>query len=54
MTHPLQPPPATIRTEVMVPLQFSDGFATTARVLTFDGLVDGREHLAVEIGRAHV
>ena len=50
MTHPLQPPPATIRTEVMVPLQFSDGFATTARVLTFDGLVDGREHLAVGLG----
>ena len=50
MTHPLQPPPATIRTEVMVPLRFSDGFATTARVLTFDGLVDGREHLAVGLG----
>ena len=33
-------PPATIRTGVMVPLQFSDGFATPARVLTFDGLVD--------------
>jgi len=50
MTHPLQPQPATIRTEVMVPLQFSDGFTTTARVLTFDGLVDGREHLAVGLG----
>ena len=43
-------PPATIRTEVMVPLQFSDGFATPARVLTFDGLVDGREHLALGLG----
>ena len=50
MTHPLQPPPATIRTEVMVPLRFSDGFSTTARVLTFEGLVDGREHLAVGLG----
>jgi GTP cyclohydrolase II len=50
MTHPLQPPPATIRTEVMVPLRFSDGFVTTARVLTFDGLADGREHLAVGLG----
>ena len=49
---PLQPPqpPATIRTEVMVPLRFSDGFATPARVLTFDGLVDGREHLALGLG----
>ncbi len=50
MTHPLQPQPATIRTEVMVPLCFSDGFTTNARVLTFDGLVDGREHLAVGLG----
>jgi GTP cyclohydrolase II len=44
------PPPATIRIEVMVPLRFSDGFATPARVLTFDGLVDGREHLALGLG----
>ena len=43
-------PPATIRTEVMVPLRFSDGFATPARVLSFDGLVDGREHLALGLG----
>ena len=50
MTHPLQPQPATVRTEVMVPLCFSDGFTTNARVLTFDGLVDGREHLAVGLG----
>ena len=43
-------PAATIRTEVMVPLRFDDGFSTAARVLTFDGLVDGREHLAVALG----
>ena len=42
-----RPPAASIRTEVLVPLRFADGFATVARVLTFDGLVDGREHLAV-------
>ena len=48
MTH--SPPPATIRTQVTMPLRFSDGFSTTARVLTFDGLVDGREHLAVGLG----
>ena len=29
---------------------FADGFATTARVFTFDGLVDGREHLALGLG----
>ena len=46
----LQPPKATIRTEVMVPLGFPDGFATTARVWTFDGLVDGGEHVALGLG----
>ena len=34
----------------MVPMCFSDGFRTMARVLSFDGLVDGREHLAVGLG----
>jgi GTP cyclohydrolase II len=43
-------PPATVRTEVMLPMRFADGFATTARVVTFDGLVDGREHLALGLG----
>ena len=40
-------PAATIRTQVMLPLRFADGFGTTARVYTFDGLADGREHLAL-------
>ncbi|KXK58194.1 GTP cyclohydrolase [Micromonospora rosaria] len=43
-------PVATIRTQVTVPLRFPDGYATTARVFTFDGLVDGREHLALGLG----
>jgi GTP cyclohydrolase II len=43
-------PEATIRTQVLVPLRFPDGFATTARVFTFHGLVDGREHLALGLG----
>ncbi|MGW4940778.1 GTP cyclohydrolase II [Actinoplanes sp. NPDC004185] len=43
-------PPATVRTRVTVPLRFADGYSTTARVLTFDGLVDGREHLALGLG----
>jgi GTP cyclohydrolase II len=46
----LQPPTATIRTQVMVPLRFPDGFATTARVFTFEGLVDGGEHVALGLG----
>ncbi|GIJ26669.1 GTP cyclohydrolase II [Micromonospora qiuiae] len=43
-------PVATIRTQVTVPLRFPDGYATTARLFTFDGLVDGREHLAFALG----
>jgi GTP cyclohydrolase II len=35
---------------VTVPLRFADGYSTTARVFTFDGLVDGREHLALGLG----
>ena len=44
------PPAATVRTQVTVPLRFADGYSTTARVVTFDGLVDGREHLALGLG----
>lgn len=43
-------PTAAIRTQVTVPLSFPDGYATTARVFTFDGLVDGKEHLALGLG----
>ena len=41
--------PARIRTELTLPLRI-DGFATVGRVFTFDGLVDGREHLAIGLG----
>ena len=41
---------AAERTRVRVPLRFADGFATTADVVTFDGLVDGREHLLLGLG----
>jgi GTP cyclohydrolase II len=43
-------PAATIRTQVTVPLRFADGYATTARVFSFTGLADGREHLAFGLG----
>jgi GTP cyclohydrolase II len=33
-----------------LPLRFADGYATVARIFTFDGLVDGREHLALGLG----
>jgi GTP cyclohydrolase II len=43
-------PLATVRTQVPVPLRFHDGYATTASVFSFNGLVDGREHLALGLG----
>jgi GTP cyclohydrolase II len=43
-------PVATIRNQVTVPLRFPDGYATTARVYSFDGLVDSREHIALGLG----
>jgi GTP cyclohydrolase II len=43
-------PIATIRSQVPIPLGFADGYETTARVFSFDGLVDGREHLAFGLG----
>ena len=47
---PLPLPTATIRTQVSVPLRFADGYATAARVFSFDGLVDGQENLAFGLG----
>lgn len=43
-------PTALIRAQVAVPLRFADGFATDGRMFTFDGLVDGREHIAIGLG----
>ena len=34
-----------------VPLRFPDGFSTTAEVLTFRGLADGKEHLLLALGQ---
>jgi GTP cyclohydrolase II len=48
MGEPL--PTAAVRTQVTVPLRFPDGYATVARVFTFTGLIDGREHLALGLG----
>jgi GTP cyclohydrolase II len=47
---PARFPAATVRTHVPVPMRYADGFTTTARVFTFDGLVDGRQHLAFGLG----
>jgi GTP cyclohydrolase II len=48
----MRPPRATVRTQVELPLRFADGYETKARVSSFDGLVDGREHLAFALGAA--
>jgi GTP cyclohydrolase II len=45
-----EPAAATVRRQVTVPLRFPDGYATTARVTSFDGLVDGKEHVAFGLG----
>jgi GTP cyclohydrolase II len=39
-----------MRTQVEVPLRLADGYATEARLFSFDGLVDGQEHLAFGLG----
>jgi GTP cyclohydrolase II len=49
-TQSMPLPLATIRRRVTVPLRFSDGYTTTACVHTFDGLVDGKEHIALGLG----
>jgi GTP cyclohydrolase II len=48
---PPSAPSATIRTQLTVPLRFADGYSTSARVFSFDGLADGREHIAFGLGR---
>jgi GTP cyclohydrolase II len=41
----------SVRTRVTVPLRFPDGYATTAEVVTFTDLADGKEHLALAFGK---
>jgi GTP cyclohydrolase II len=43
-------PRASVRTQVSIPMRFPDGYATSARVFTFNGLLDGRDHLALGLG----
>jgi GTP cyclohydrolase II len=43
-------PPAAVRREVTLPLRTPDGFSTTARAISFDGLADGKEHVALVLG----
>ena len=41
---------ATERTRVRIPLRFADGYAVTVEAVTFHGLADGQEHLALVLG----
>ena len=43
-------PPAVVRREVQLPLRLADGSSVPARMLTFHGLLDGREHVAIGLG----
>ncbi|MFD0069660.1 GTP cyclohydrolase, partial [Streptomyces sp. NPDC127574] len=43
-------PTATVRTRVRVPLRFGDGYSADADLVTFHGLADGQEHVAVVLG----
>lgn len=43
-------PAATPRARVRVPLRFHDGYSVDAELVTFHGLVDGQEHLAIVLG----
>ncbi|MFG2955384.1 GTP cyclohydrolase II [Streptomyces sp. NPDC048291] len=43
-------PAATQRARVRVPLRFDDGYSVDAELVTFHGLTDGQEHVAVVLG----
>jgi GTP cyclohydrolase II len=43
-------PTAKVRTRVRVPLRFPDGYSTAADLFSFEGLADGREHVALGLG----
>ena len=43
-------PAATQRSRVRVPLRFGDGYSVDTELVTFHGLTDGQEHLAVVLG----
>lgn len=44
---------ASIRTSVVVPMSFGDGYTTSADLYTFHGLTDGAEHIALGLGDYH-
>ena len=47
---PERPAAADVRRDVRLPLRLADGTPVPARMVTFHGLVDGREHVAIGLG----
>ena len=45
---------AAIRQRIQIPLGFTDGYSTTATIVSFTGLTDGQQHVALELGRPDV
>jgi GTP cyclohydrolase II len=43
-------PAAAIRRRIQIPLRFADGYSATATVVSFSGLADAQEHVALELG----
>jgi len=43
---------ATIRRRIRIPLHFADGYSTNATVISFTGLADAQQHVALELGLA--
>ncbi len=42
---------AAIRRRIRIPLRFGDGYSATATVVSFTGLTDGQQHVAIELGQ---
>ncbi len=42
---------AAIRQRIRIPLRFADGCSATATVVSFTGLSDAQQHVALELGR---
>jgi hypothetical protein len=41
---------AAIRRRIRIPLRFGDGYSTIATVVSFTGLTDAQQHVALELG----
>jgi GTP cyclohydrolase II len=49
LTGTVQAP--AVRRRIRIPLRFADGYSTNATVISFTGLADEQQHVALELGR---